>query len=311
MEQIIELADAEEARLVFGSRDVNLKLVRDNFGVRIVARNSIVKLEGDKAAVDQACAAIDQMIDLARQHGRLYKTDVQQLLNGEANGLPKPNGKTGWLVEPRSDGQRAYMRAIDEHAVTFCVGPAGTGKTFLAVAMAVAALRTDRVKKIVLVRPVVEAGEKLGYLPGDVQAKVNPYIRPLYDALNAFIEFTQIKKFIERDLIEIAPLAYMRGRTLNDAFVILDEAQNTSGGQMKMFLTRLGNDSKMVITGDVTQIDLSDKTTSGLVTILRLLKKVEGISITSLDATDIVRHPIVKRIVDAYDRAAKRSGSEE
>jgi phosphate starvation-inducible PhoH-like protein len=214
----------------------------------------------------------------------------------------------GTYVTPRSKGQAAYLEAIRTHDIVFSIGPAGTGKTYLAVAMALSALRNGRVKKLILARPAVEAGEKLGFLPGDLEEKVNPYLRPLYDALNDMLDFAQVRKYVERDVIEVVPLAFMRGRTLNHAFVILDEAQNTTVGQMMMFLTRLGNRSQGVITGDVTQVDLPSNELSGLIHAERILASIEGIAFVHLTKGDIVRHRLVQEIVAAYERdAAERS----
>jgi len=205
-------------------------------------------------------------------------------------------------VVPQSEGQRRYLEDIDRNDVVFSIGPAGTGKTFLAVAKAVEALRQGAVRRLVLVRPAVEAGERLGFLPGDIQAKVNPYLRPIYDSLNTFLEFGQLRRLIDADVVEICPLAYMRGRTLEEAFIILDEAQNTTSEQMKMFLTRMGRRSKIVVTGDITQIDLPSEKPSGLVEVRTLLRGIPGIAFSFLTPADIVRHPLVQKIVDAYDR---------
>ena len=233
--------------------------------------------------------------------------DVSNLLAVATGERPQPQHdpievqRPGRNVQPRSEGQAHYVNAIREHDVVLCAGPAGSGKTFLAVAMAVAALRTEQVRKIVLVRPAVEAGESLGFLPGDLQAKINPYLRPLLDALREMMDYELVKRLTEQDVIEMAPLAYMRGRTLNNAFIILDEAQNTTISQMKMFLTRLGVGSKMVISGDTTQIDLPSNRSSGLVDAMNRLQDVPGCCRVRLGGKDIVRHPLVQRIVDAYD----------
>ena len=303
LERIIQLSDPDEARTLFGAKDVYLKLVRDACGVSITARNSMLKIEGGEGAVRRACEVFDRLIGILRRTGKLYKSEVIDIVYSHslsASGAPPGTRVQPQAFTPRTEGQARYVEAIKADDIVFGIGPAGTGKTFLAVAMAVSALRRGSVRKIVLVRPVVEAGESLGYLPGDVMAKVNPYMRPLYDALGEMMEFSQIREYIERDLVEIAPLAYMRGRTLNDAFVILDEAQNTSAEQMKMFLTRMGLRSKMVITGDVTQVDLPGPRRSGLILIQQILRGVEGIRFVYLTNKDIVRHKLVQRIVHAY-----------
>ena len=305
MERIIQLADPEEARTLFGPKDVYLKILRDACGVGVTARNGLLKIDGEDEAVRRACEVLDQLISIVRRTGKLYKSEVIDIVYSHslaATGGP-PGAKAGPqpTFSPRTEGQAEYIEAIKDHDIVFSIGPAGTGKTFLAVAMAVNALRRGSIRKIVLVRPVVEAGESLGFLPGDILAKVNPYMRPLYDALSELIDFSQIGQYMERDLVEIAPLAYMRGRTLNDAFIILDEAQNTSIEQMKMFLTRMGLRSKMVITGDITQIDLPNPSRSGLILVQDVLKEIEGIAFSYLTRKDIVRHRLVERIVHAYN----------
>jgi phosphate starvation-inducible PhoH-like protein len=303
LERIIQLADPEEARTLFGPKDVYLKILRDACGVTVTARNGLLKVDGEEGAVRRACEALDQLMSIIRRTGKLYKSEVIDIVYSHsfaATGGPAAAKQAPQAFTPRTEGQAQYVEAIKNNDIVFSIGPAGTGKTFLAVAMAVTALRRGSIRKIVLVRPVVEAGESLGFLPGDIMAKVNPYMRPLYDALSELIDFSQISQYIERDLVEIAPLAYMRGRTLNDAFIILDEAQNTSAEQMKMFLTRMGLRSKMVITGDITQVDLPNPSRSGLILIQNILKEIEGIAFAYLTRKDIVRHRLVERIVHAY-----------
>ena len=304
MERIIQLADPEEARTLFGPKDVYLKILRDACGVGVTARNGLLKIDGEDGAVRRACEVLDQLISTIRRTGKLYKSEVIDIVYAHslaaADGPPGTKPAAPQPFTPRTEGQAQYVEAIKNNDIVFSIGPAGTGKTFLAVAMAVTALRRGSVRKIVLVRPVVEAGESLGFLPGDIMAKVNPYMRPLYDALAELIDFSQIGQYIERDLVEIAPLAYMRGRTLNDAFIILDEAQNTSAEQMKMFLTRMGLRSKMVITGDITQVDLPNPSRSGLILIQDILQDINGIVFAYLTRKDIVRHHLVEQIVHAY-----------
>jgi phosphate starvation-inducible protein PhoH and related proteins len=261
---------------------------------------------GEEAAVLRAAEIFEQLDRIAREHGTVEIADVTELLSaatGTAQTVPRDPievHRPDKQVQPRSAGQAAYVKAIREHDVVVCSGPAGSGKTFLAVAMAVSALRTEQVRKIVLVRPAVEAGESLGYLPGDLQAKINPYLRPLLDALREMMDYELLKRLTEQDVVEMVPLAYMRGRTLNNAFIILDEAQNTTVAQMKMFLTRLGVGSKMVISGDTTQIDLPPNRRSGLVDAMERLERVRGCGRVQLGGIDIVRHPLVQRIVEAY-----------
>ena len=307
MEQRIEIEDAEVARVLYGERDSHLRLLRDTFGVEVAAREGTVRLEGKKEAVRSAARALDLMHKRALESRGLRLYEVEDIIDAVARDPGyrdelRIDVRAGGYVTPRTKGQARYLAAMRDHDIVFCIGPAGTGKTYLAVAMALQALRTGQVKKIVLARPAVEAGEKLGFLPGDLQEKVNPYLRPLYDALHDMLDFGQVRKYMERDIIEVVPLAFMRGRTLNQSFVILDEAQNTTVGQMKMFLTRLGRRAKGVITGDVTQSDLAAGEMSGLVNAERILRGIEGIAFACLTRRDIVRHELVEAIVEAYER---------
>jgi phosphate starvation-inducible PhoH-like protein len=303
----IAVVDSKRLLAVFGPRDQHLRRIRSALGVGVAARDDAIQIEGDEAAVQRAAEVFEGLDQVARRSGVVTEADVDRLLNartpggGTAAAEPIEVQRPGGHVIPRSTGQAAYVRAIRDHDVVFCEGPAGCGKTFLAVAMAVSALRSEQVTKIVLVRPAVEAGESLGFLPGDLQAKINPYLRPLLDALREMMDFDLLKKLTEQDVIEMIPLAYMRGRTLNNAFIILDEAQNTTAAQMKMFLTRLGVGSKMVISGDTTQIDLPPNRRSGLIDAMHRLEGVTGCRKISLGGADIVRHPLVQRIVEAYE----------
>ena len=297
---------------LFGTRDENLRLMEDSLGVRIDLRSDAIHVEGP----DQGIARVQRVFqdfEALRKQGvhphngelngmlRLIVADPSVTLRSlvdtgkqRATGIKRP-------VQPRSINQRKYLEAIEQNDMTFGVGPAGTGKTYLAVAMAVAAINAKKVSRIILVRPAVEAGEKLGFLPGSLQEKVDPYLRPLYDALYDLLEPEKVDKMLEKNVIEVAPLAFMRGRTLNDAFIIMDEAQNTTVEQMKMFLTRLGNNSKAVITGDITQIDLPNPRRSGLIDAINVLNGVEGIHFCHFEDGDVVRHSLVQRIVRAYE----------
>jgi phosphate starvation-inducible PhoH-like protein len=300
----------EGVETFFGAYDENLRHLETLFGVRIRTDGHELVVDGDAAAVDQVERVVDQVSALMREGYKFAKGEVQiaaslvaedpgvELRDHFLRGSLRPSTKR--LVVPKSRQQRAYLDAIDRYDIVFGVGPAGTGKTYLAMAQAVAFLLSKRVSRIILARPAVEAGEKLGFLPGDLQEKVNPYLRPLYDALYDMIDVERVERLIERGTIEIAPLAFMRGRTLNDAFVILDEAQNTTSEQMKMFLTRLGFGSKAVITGDITQIDLPSGRVSGLIEALNVVSHVEEIGFIHFDDRDVVRHKLVQRIVQAY-----------
>ncbi|MCP4245697.1 MAG: PhoH family protein [bacterium] len=274
--------------------------------MQLTAREASIKLSGPAGAVGQAAKALEALQHRLQESGSIAADDVSRALadasrpGGVSRGGPIEVFSSNVSIFPKTDGQRRYVEAILQHDLTFCVGPAGTGKTYLAVAVGVGLLKQGRIKRIVLVRPAVEAGEKLGYLPGDMQAKVNPYLRPLLDAMNDMMSFDQIKRFMQNDVIEVIPLAFMRGRTLSNAVIILDEAQNSTASQMLMFLTRLGHDSKMIVTGDDSQIDLAPGQLSGVRDASRRLRGVEGISVIRLEETDIVRHALVQDIVEAY-----------
>jgi len=302
----IAVVDSKRLAAIFGPRDQHLRRIRATLGVGVSARHDAIHIEGEEPSVLRAAGVFEELDRIARERGGVEADDVTKLL-AAASGAVEPVPREpieiqgqGRHVLPRSAGQAAYVRAIRDNDVVVCSGPAGSGKTFLAVALAVSSLRAEQVRKIVLVRPAVEAGESLGYLPGDLQAKINPYLRPLLDALRDMMDYELVKRLTEQDVIEMIPLAYMRGRTLNNAFIILDEAQNTTVAQMKMFLTRLGVGSKMVISGDVTQVDLPPNRKSGLVDAMGRLERVRGCARVELGGADIVRHPLVQRIVEAY-----------
>ncbi len=280
--------------------------------MQISARDGRIRIEGDEAAVLKATTVFEQLRAVADKQGDVAEQDVELALSnvagGEATGSdrqPIAVLQAGKNVRPRTPGQAEYVNAIAQHDLILCVGPAGTGKTYLAVAMAVAAFKQERIRKIVLVRPAVEAGESLGFLPGDLQAKINPYLRPLLDALREMMDYDQIQRYTEQDVIEMIPLAYMRGRTLNDAFIILDEAQNTTVAQMKMFLTRMGTNSKIVVSGDATQVDLPPHVQSGLVDAMERLEGIKGTCQVRLSGRDIVRHRLVQEIVRGLRRRAE------
>jgi phosphate starvation-inducible PhoH-like protein len=308
-EASLSFSSPDQILLLFGTQDRYLRQIRDALGVDVTLRGDEIRLLGTDEQIRKGLAVFSELRAILEKRGELLETEVQGVLGTTGNGHPveSPNAESIDLFEkarrvaPRTHGQAEYVRAIRENDLVFCVGPAGSGKTYLAVAMAVNALRQEQVKKIVLVRPAVEAGERLGFLPGDLLAKVNPFLRPLLDALNEMLDFEQVKRYMERDVVEIVPLAFMRGRTLNNTFIILDEGQNTTQTQMKMFLTRLGNGSKIVVTGDTTQSDLPPHVTSGLNDAIDRLSRIEGIAHVKLTARDIVRHRLVKEIVRAYD----------
>jgi len=309
--------DARTAREVLGTKDSHLRRVRETLGVTAVFRAGKLTIGGAADKVRRAAAVLEEMKRVVESLGAITARDVERILDGvgaddeaEAGAeWPEEHLIVGSSreVDARTAGQGHYIKTMRSHDVVFCVGPAGTGKTYLAVAMALAELEAGRVNRIVLARPAVEAGERLGFLPGDERQKVSPYLRPLYDALTDTMSFSALGRLMDQGVIEVVPLAFMRGRTLGHAFVILDEAQNTTTGQMLMFLTRLGPYSRAVVTGDITQIDLPDSTTSGLVQACRILDGVAGIGIVHLSERDIVRHPLVRSIVAAYE--ADRQGS--
>lgn len=305
---------------LFGQADGNLRAVEDQFGVRISSRNGEIQVQGeDEAAVGSAAHVLTVLVDRARRGTPISKEDLEYLFSAAEHGAtPSPPKSDGVVVlgdkkvvKVRTLNQAGYVDAILTRDVVFGIGPAGTGKTYLAVACAVRLLKEKRVDRIVLARPAVEAGERLGYLPGDLQEKVDPYLRPLYDALNDMISLEKLQRFLQLGVIEVVPLAYMRGRTLSNAFVILDEAQNATLTQMKMFLTRLGPNSKAAVTGDVTQIDLDDPSESGLVRIQGILGGVEAIRFVYFDDTDVVRHRLVRDIILAFDRSESGRGRSE
>lgn len=316
----VELNDMDVVLAVFGNQDVNVRLLEEAFGVVLVFRGTEIKVTGEAAAVAAAEKAVVAMVHLHQSGLPLDEQAVRYCISLAREGAEaKVSELTGDFllitekgrpVRPKTLGQKSYITAIAKNPITMGVGPAGTGKTYLAVAMAVKAYKAHEVSRIVLTRPAVEAGEKLGFLPGDLQNKVDPYLRPLYDALFDMLGTESTARLLEKQVIEVAPLAYMRGRTLDDAFIILDEAQNTSREQMKMFLTRMGLGSKVVVTGDVTQIDIPDASKSGLVDAVKVLKDVEGVARIQFTEKDVVRHRLVQEIIKAYDKAAQKRGQQ-
>lgn len=316
MELTLEIPEGHSRLALFGAADRNLRLIRDLLGVQVFARDGRVRLAGPRAQVTRAAEVIERLQEALERKPHLAATDIHDAIAQSSADAKAAGDDPSRIVVyarskeilPKTEGQARYIQAIREHDMTFCAGPAGTGKTYLAVAMAVAALRRQETRRIMLVRPAVEAGEKLGFLPGDLAAKVNPYLRPLLDALADMMDFEQLKRFMENDMVEVAPLAYMRGRTLNEATIILDEAQNTTPSQMLMFLTRLGNGSKMIVTGDISQIDLEPGQRSGMVDAMHRLRTIKGIATVELSKADIVRHHLVQRIVEVYARTDKPEG---
>ena len=310
-EQIIQVERMEEAVSLFGSYDSNIRLLEQEYEVKVLIRDTQIKVSGEQPGVMTAVKAINGLLHLISNGEQLTDQNVRYVMTlvkeGAEDTVQQLGGDSlcvttkGKPIKPKTLGQKKYVEAIRKNTVTLGIGPAGTGKTYLAVAMAVKAYKAKEIDRIILTRPAVEAGEKLGFLPGDLQSKVDPYLRPLYDALFEMLGAETVQRYMERGDIEIAPLAYMRGRTLDDSFIILDEAQNTTPEQMKMFLTRLGFNSKMVVTGDVTQIDLPDGKMSGLKQVMKILQGVEDIAICTFKQSDVVRHQLVQRIIAAYE----------
>lgn len=315
----LPIEDITLQKEVFGKLDKNIKMIEESFNVKISQDPEGINIFGVEQNVNDTVTLLNNLTDLIKRQRRLSESDLKYSIDlikdGNYVSLVELLNETivytsmGKGIKPKTLGQKKYLEAIKNNDIVFGIGPAGTGKTYLAMATAVKAFKNKEVNRIILTRPAVEAGESLGFLPGDLQMKVDPYLRPLYDALFEILGIDTYNKYVEKGLIEVAPLAYMRGRTLDSAFIILDEAQNTTNEQMKMFLTRLGYGSKAIITGDITQIDLPKGKQSGLKTVLKILKDVKGIDITYLHKNDIVRHPLVQRIISAYDRF--ESGSKD
>lgn len=320
-EQTINIDRMEQAVALFGTFDENIKLIQNEYLVTVTVRESELKVSGDVENVSKAVNVINSLLTLINHGEALSEQNVRYCISlvneGSEQKIESLSGdcicitSKGKPVKPKTLGQKNYCTAIKKNTITIGVGPAGTGKTYLAVAMAVTSFRAHEVNRIILTRPAVEAGEKLGFLPGDLQSKVDPYLRPLYDALFDMLGAETYQRYLERGNIEVAPLAYMRGRTLDDSFIILDEAQNTSPEQMKMFLTRLGFNSKMVITGDITQIDLPNGCRSGLKDAVRILKNIDGIENITFSEKDVVRHKLVQDIIKAYERASEHKDKKD
>ena len=310
---------AEHEKNIFGQFDEHIKLIERTLNVTLIARDGVLKILGNAFRTDQARRLFEQLLELSRRGNVITRQNVNYalslLMEEKESALTEIdsdlicNTIQGRPIKPKTLGQKNYVDQIRKNMIVFGVGPAGTGKTYLAMAMAVTAFRNEEVSRIILTRPAIEAGEKLGFLPGDLQSKVDPYLRPLYDALYQIMGPESFAKNMERGLIEVAPLAYMRGRTLDNAYIILDEAQNTTPAQMKMFLTRIGFGSKVIVTGDASQKDLPPGAVSGLDVAMRVLKKIEGISFCELTSKDVVRHPLVQKIVQAYDNYEKKMNS--
>lgn len=311
MEVTVQLNSTDKQLELFGPADSYLRILRQSLDVQISARQGKLTIKGKEKDVSRAAEIVGKMQEHLRKRGSLTAARVNTLIRtlDSLKAVEAGKGIAVYahkkLIGPNTKGQQKYIETMLANDLTFCIGPAGTGKTYLAVAIAVSMLKKKQIRRIVLARPAVEAGEKLGFLPGDLQAKVNPYLRPLFDAIEDMMDFTQMRKFMELDIIEIIPLAFMRGRTLNEAVIICDEAQNTSAMQMLMVLTRLGHGSKMIITGDITQIDLEPGQKSGMIEAIETLRQIKGIGYVGLDQKDIVRHKLVQNIVQAYEKKAK------
>jgi len=313
MEKKLKLKSISEAQGLFGPRDENIKIIENEFRVKLTLRGEYLKIAGSLNNINRAAAFIEQLLgDTDSQEKRLSKLEIYYMLKNFKGDKEHPGSEVVHILHrpshakaigPKTKGQREYFEAIKKYDIVFGIGPAGTGKTYLAMACAVEALKNQEVRRIILTRPAIEAGESLGYLPGDMYEKISPYLRPLYDALYDMMEAERIEKYLETGIIEVAPLAYMRGRTLNDAFIILDEAQNATHEQMKMFLTRLGFDSKAVITGDITQSDLPGGKPAGLLKALQTIDNIKGIKIIYFSGQDVVRHELVQKIIEAYEKA--------
>ena len=319
-ERIINVNDTEQIINLFGTYDENINMIQRQYDVVVLSRGTDIKISGSDENVTKASQAIEALMKISKTGERVTGQTIRYVASMVSDGAAEQVNEligdgvcvtaTGKIVRPRTVGQKKYVDGIKNNTIVMGIGPAGTGKTYLAVAMAAKAFKAHEVNKIILTRPAVEAGEKLGFLPGDLQDKVDPYLRPLYDALFEMFGADNFSKYMEKGIIEVAPLAYMRGRTLEGSFIILDEAQNTTTQQIKMFLTRMGMNTKMIVTGDMTQIDLPASQTSGLVQALRILKGVKGISFVELNKKDIVRHKLVERIVDAYEKFDKEAKAE-
>ncbi len=313
MEKKIKLKSISEAQGLFGSQDENIKIIEKKFRVKLTLRGEYLKLAGSLNNINRAAAFIEHLLrSIDSQEKRLSKSEIYYMLKDFKGDKEHPESEFGKILHrpshakaigPKTKGQREYFEAIKKYDIVFGIGPAGTGKTYLSMACAVEALKNQEVRRIILTRPAIEAGESLGYLPGDMYEKISPYLRPLYDALYDMMESNAIEKYLETGIIEVAPLAYMRGRTLNDAFIILDEAQNATHEQMKMFLTRLGFDSKTVITGDITQSDLPGGKPTGLLQAMQTIENIKGIKIIHFSGSDVVRHELVQKIIEAYEKA--------
>ena len=320
MEKILQVKNQEQMANVFGVFDENIKMIEKEYDVTIVQRDEIVKVSGEEQAAENAAMVIDNLLAVATRGERITAQNVNYMIamvnEGNSQKAVELSSSAicvtakGKTIKAKTVGQANYIDAIINNSIVFGIGPAGTGKTYLAVAAAVNALRNKTINRIILTRPAIEAGEKLGFLPGDLQNKVDPYLRPLYDALHDMLGAEMSQNYLEKGIIEVAPLAYMRGRTLDDSFIILDEAQNTTSEQMKMFLTRIGFSSKAVVTGDITQIDLPRDKTSGLKEVQKILKNIEGIAFCSFTEKDVVRHPLVQKIIKAYEAYNQRQMKE-